>query len=193
MKIVPGNPVKILCAILYAHEEVLPEAEAFLERSFGLIDFRSAHWPFDATDYYARELGSPLWRTFVSFQELRPPEELARWKQLTNTLEDELGSGDRRRVNLDVGYLDYDKLVLASAKYNGQKIAVGHGIYADPTLHYEKGAFFPYPWAFPDFRDGRYDEALLEIRRIYKDGIKKTGIAETPVSALRASPRQQGD
>jgi len=77
--------------------------------------------------------------------------------------------GFYRKVNLDPGYLDYDKFVLASAKYNGQKIYLDCGIWADLTLHYEKGKFDPYPWSFPDFKSRMYDGAFLEMRRLYKD------------------------
>ncbi|RPJ03325.1 MAG: DUF4416 family protein, partial [Spirochaetaceae bacterium] len=74
-----------------------------------------------------------------------------------------------RKVNLDPGILDYDKFVLASAKYNGQKVYLDMGIWADLTLHYEKGKFDPYPWSFPDFKSRIYDGAFMEMRRLYKD------------------------
>ncbi|MBN2201839.1 DUF4416 family protein [bacterium] len=74
----------------------------------------------------------------------------------------------RRQVNFDPGYMDYDKFVLASAKYNGQKIYLDCGIWADLTLHYEKGRFDPYPWSFPDFKSGLYQEVFQEIRARFK-------------------------
>jgi hypothetical protein len=79
----------------------------------------------------------------------------------------------RRRVNLDPGIMDYDKFVLASAKYNGQKVYLDRGIWADLTLHYEKGRFDPYPWSFPDFKSRIYDGAFMEIRQLYKKQRKK--------------------
>jgi hypothetical protein len=71
-------------------------------------------------------------------------------------------------VNLDAGYMDYDKVVLVSAKYNGQKIYLDQGIWADLTLHYEKGQFNPYPWSFPDFKMGIYNDVFMEIRKKFK-------------------------
>ena len=64
-------------------------------------------------------------------------------------------------------------MVLASAKYNGQKIHLGRGIYADLTLHYEKGHFQPYPWTFPDFKSGRYEKVFLRMRELYKIQMRK--------------------
>jgi hypothetical protein len=124
--------------------------------------------PFEVTDYYQDEMGWGIQRIFLSFQRLIDPAGLADIKIDTNRIEDELAVDGRRKVNLDPGYMDVCKVVLASAKYNGQKIYLEKGIYADPTLHYQKGHFEPYPWSFPDFKDGRYESVFLRIRELYK-------------------------
>ncbi len=77
----------------------------------------------------------------------------------------------RRKVNIDPGYMDLFKLVLASAKFQGQKICLGKGVYADPTLYYDKG-WKSYDWSFPDFKSGRYDEFLAGVRRSYKNKMR---------------------
>ncbi len=64
--------------------------------------------------------------------------------------------------------MDYHKIVLASAKFGGQKIYIGKGIYADMTLWYEKGHYKSFPWTFLDFKDGLYEKVFLRIREIYK-------------------------
>jgi hypothetical protein len=151
------------------------------------VDYRSPAFPFSQTDYYVPEMGAPIFRIFVSHERLVHPGELASIKIETNEIEEILAMRPaqsqrpfapagaaapeviRRRVNLDPGILDYDKFVLASAKYNGQKVYLDLGIWADLTLHYEKGKFDPYPWSFPDFKSRVYDAAFLEIRRLYKD------------------------
>jgi hypothetical protein len=164
-------PVKYFCGILYSDPQLVERAIAELESLLGFIDYRSAALPFDISDYYEPEMGAGIQRLFVSFEQLRDPGELAAMKIATNALEDRLAMEGQRKVNIDTGYLDYDKLVLASAKYNGQKIYLSQGIYADPTLHFRKGTFEPYSTAFPDFKDDRYYGFLLEIRRLYKLGM----------------------
>jgi hypothetical protein len=69
--------------------------------------------------------------------------------------------------------MDTCKVILASAKYNGQKIYMARGIYADLTLYYEKGSFHPYPWSFPDFKSGQYNRPFLRIRELYKVQLKE--------------------
>ena len=68
-------------------------------------------------------------------------------------------------MNLDPGYLDHNKILLASAKEEGQKVYLGDGIYADLMGRYSGGRYQPFDWTFPDFRDGRYDDELGEVRR----------------------------
>jgi hypothetical protein len=144
------------------------QAMARLISQFGECDFRSSPFPFTITDYYDREMGSPIYRIFISFYALVSPGEMADIKIITNEIEYELAVDGARTVNLDPGYMDYDKVVLASAKYNGQKVYLDKGIWADLTLRYEKSGFVPYPWSFPDFKSHIYDEVFLQIRRLYK-------------------------
>jgi hypothetical protein len=166
----PSDPprVNLFAGVLYSDAGILEKALGLLESRFGEIDYRSPSVPFDVTDYYAAEMGSPIGRIFISFGPLIFPSEIARIKIETNGIEDSLAVDGKRKVNLDCGYLDYDKAVLASAKYNGQKIYLDSGIWADLTLHYEKKEYHPYPWSFPDFKSGRYNGFFLAIRRKYK-------------------------
>ncbi|MGH7496770.1 MAG: DUF4416 family protein [bacterium] len=167
------KPVKLILATLDGDEAVAAQARTRLCTAFGEIDFVSARFPFAATDYYVREMGKPLYRQFYAFTGLISPEALPGIKMRTHALENELAVAGKRRVNLDPGYLDTDKLVLASAKYHGNKIYLGQGIWADMTLHYEKGKFTALPWSFPDFRSGLYEQTFLRIREVYKKQLKE--------------------
>jgi len=150
-----------------------------LEEAFGAIDYRGEFLPFDATDYYAAEFGPALCRGWVSFRGLGDPAELVSWKRRAAERE-RLWSGEGRRTwNLDPGYLDADKLVLASCKRGPCKIYLGDGVYADLLLRYSKGRFEAMPWAFADFKDGRYGKALLVIREKLKAELRKPGAAGT--------------
>jgi hypothetical protein len=168
----PVDPVKLLVAVLWADATSREAALEQLCRHWGEIDFTGPDRPFDATDYYAPEMGATLQRRLIAFAELVPPEDVRQAKLVCNEIEDRLACGGRRRVNLDVGYLDHNKLVLASVKYAGQKIHLGDGIYADLVARYGHGRYQPFEWTFPDFRDGRYDGELAEIRRMYLSQLK---------------------
>ena len=135
-----------------------------LEKAFGTIDFKGDFHAFGHTGYYRDEFGDGLHRGFISFRGLMDPSGLADFKRETADLEAAWSKGGRRSVNLDAGYLDADKLVLASMKRGPGKLYLRDGAYADFLLRYANGRFEPLPWAFPDFQDGRYHKSLLAIR-----------------------------
>ena len=173
MKPLEPNPVKLFMGILYSSVDQLHRAKEALSARYGRIDFESEAFLFSVTDYYAAEMGSPINRVFICHEPLIGPEEIVRIKLETNRMEDQLVVDGKRKVNLDPGYMDTCKVILASAKYNGQKIYMARGIYADLTLYYEKGSFHPYPWSFPDFKSGLYNRPFLRIRELYKAQLKE--------------------
>jgi len=168
----PADPVKLIVALLWNDAATLDLSLTKLRREWGDPDFIGEDHPFDATRYYEPEMGRELKRRLVSFVRLVPPESIREAKLSCNSIENELAHDNCRRVNLDVGYLDQNKIVLASAKYAGQKIHLGDGIYADMIARFRDGRYQPFEWTFPDFRDGRYDEDLKMIRRLYKEQMR---------------------
>ena len=173
--------VKLFSGILTSLPEILPEVQKRLVSAFGTIDLQSDPYPFDMTHYYDEELGLPITRYFVSFATLVLPVEISSIKTMTNDMEaafaEEYGQV-RRPVNLDPGYLEEAKLVLASTKNFYHRILLADGIYGEVTLHFSGGAWQAFPWSFPDFRSGRYDEFFTRVRRRYRDQIKEA--AGTP-------------
>ena len=164
-------PVKFFTGILTSIPELVPALHERLADTLGPIDLSSDSFPFDATDYYDKEMGKPITRHFLSFSDLRPASRLAETKVCTNRIEEEFDARHRqvaRPVNLDPGYLEEAKLVLASTKNFYHRILLGDGIYGEVTLHYENSQWQPFPWTYPDFRSGRYDDFLMLLRNTYR-------------------------
>lgn len=175
---IPAEPVKLLIAVLLpagltGENPRWQHLRTQLEAAWGSIDFQGANHPFDATNYYADEMGPQLARRLVAFERLFAAEEIGAAKHACNQLESSFAfDSGGRTFNLDIGYLDHAKLVLASMKPAGQKIYLGEGVYADPIARYEAGRYQPFPWTFPDFRAGRYDAELSVIRSSYLSQLK---------------------
>ena len=161
------DPVKLLVAILWAPLGPLQDAVEALTHTWGEIDFGGADHPFDITDYYEPEMGGMLSRRIISFFQLVPPDSIVAAKHICNEIEDRLAGPRGRLLNLDVGYLDHNKIILASFKGAGQKIYLKDGVWADLVARYRAGRYSPFEWTFPDFRDGRYDQELSKIRQTY--------------------------
>ncbi len=175
MSTVPVPQVKWLAFVLFREQAMLEAVLPRLAERFSGVDFRGACHLFDCTDYYEKEMGAPLRRVLVSFTELAAPDRLVQAKRFAAAVEQDFSAGGRRRVNIDPGYLDLFKLVLASFKGWGNKIHLGGEVWADLALHYRKNAFHPFDWGFPDLRAGVYNDDLLQVRRLYKAGLARNG------------------
>jgi hypothetical protein len=172
-KTVSPPAVKYFIAVLFKEPGFLDTAKQEFVRRWGAIDFEGSDHVFDVTDYYVPEMGGPLFRRLLAFENLAEPTLLVDMKLACNDIETMLGTGGKRTVNCDAGYLDHNKVVLASAKEAGQKIYIDKGIYADLAGRYRDGKYRPFEWSFPDFKDGRYDAELLSIRRLYLGQVKQ--------------------
>jgi hypothetical protein len=170
--------VKLFVAALWTDAAVLQHAISALSARWGETDFTGADHPFDMTDYYEPEMGRQLNRRLISFAALAPPDCICAAKHFSNDIEDRLAGNKGRLVNLDVGYLDHNKIVLASFKGAGQKIYLKDGVWADLVARYREGLYRPFEWTFPDFRDGRYDRELAAIRQIYKRQLRNISSAD---------------
>ncbi len=161
-------PVKLICGILSKEERDEAAALTLLRRRFGPVDFESESIPFTHTGYYEKEMGRGLRRKFVSFAKLAVADSLSGIKLATNRMESAFSSAGRRRVNLDPGYLDLARLVLASTKDFSHRIYISGGIYAEITLLYHRsGSFRPLEWTYPDYRTDWSLAVFGKIRSIY--------------------------
>lgn len=165
------DPVKLLAAVLWSREDALRAALEAMQARWGEADHVGRDLPFDLTDYYEAEMGTRLFRRIIGFSRLIPPDALIEAKLAALEIEEMLRGPAGRIVNIDPGYLDLHKVVLASGKGAGHKVYLGAGVHADMVCRYVRGRFLPFERTFPDFRDGRHDGDLLRIRALYKDSL----------------------
>ncbi len=166
-------PVKLICGIIISRKELYDEVLGQLEQSFGLKELHSAWMDFAMTDYYSGQMGRPLFRRFVSFNGLFDAAALAEAKLRTNAIEADVarrhgGDGPPRPVNIDPGYVEYSKLVLASMKNFSHRVYLRDGVYAEVTMQYRGNRWRPLEWTFPDYASGMYDEFLTQVRQSLK-------------------------
>jgi len=161
--------VKFICGMICGEVAMFDRAAAALAEALGPVEAVGEVLDFDFTHYYDQQMGSPLYRRFVSFAGPHRPDFLAEAKVRTNAIEAELAAarpavGPPRPINLDVGYVEAPKLVLASMKNFSHRIYLRDGVYGEITLMFRHGRWEPLPWTFPDFRSGRYDAFLSTVR-----------------------------
>ena len=168
------KPAKLVIGLFMKDRALLEPLAVELASEFGSLDMVSPWMPFDYTTYYEQEMGTPLFRRLLAFKSHIEQLDLASVKLTTNRLEDQYTRNGRRRVNIDPGYLSYERFVLASGKNFSHRIYIGHRIYADLTLIYQQGAFQKLPWTYPDYADQPMLGFLQQVRSKYAVDLKQT-------------------
>lgn len=79
----------------------------------------------------------------------------------------------RRPINIDPGYINESRLVLASTKDFSHRIYLRDGIYAEVTLNYRRGRYESFPWTFPDYKSSDYQNFFLKVRGLYVRKLKE--------------------
>jgi hypothetical protein len=168
------RPVKLIVGLLYGTDS--PQAYGWavkrLASTFGDIERTSPPYPFAWTDYY-KNIAPNLTRRFLTFAGLRHPFGLVVWKRLAISIEAESAlDGGGRALNIDPGYLDGARLILASTKDNAHRVYLWDDIFAEATLCRKKSGWESFPYTFPDFASGEYFEFLDLARADWKRDLK---------------------
>ena len=185
----PAAPAKLVIGFLLRDKALAGGVIEELGSFFGPLDLVSPWLPFDFTDYYAREMGTPLYRRLVVYKRLVEQDKLPDIKHITNRIEARGTVQGRRKVNIDPGLLLLERFVLATGKNFTHRVYLGRGIYADLTLIYRQGAFHTLPWTYPDYADARHQAFLRQARRKLQRDMKEISRAARDTAG---GPEQKG-
>lgn len=160
---------KLIIGIIYSDAELLSEALDALVRRFGEIDMVSEEFSFskEFSDYYDEELGGEGLRRIYSFKNTVDPSLQADIKIFTNELEARLSVSGNRHVNIDPGFINHGRLLLATTKPQGFRIALRDGIYTEMTLFFARGEWQKLPWTYRDYQSERVQRFITRVREEY--------------------------
>jgi hypothetical protein len=184
-----ADDVKLISSLFSAQKDLIDDAIANLVSRFGPPDWTSSILPFDRTRYYAREMGWPLYRRFISFHNLIRPEQIIDIKLTTNDMEGCHLADGQRRINIDPGYVSLERLILATGKNYTHRIYLSNGIYADLTLMYQKGSFRPLGWTYRDYADPEVIACFNHVREQYKRQLRGIPLDDEGGSSPRMNER----
>ena len=168
------TPVKLFTGMLAREDSLFTEIEKKMKDLFGPIDIKSESHLWKRTSYYEKEMGPDLKRKFLFFEKLICPGEIADIKLQTVEIEKQyLNEKGGRKINIDPGYLDAAKLVLASTKNFSHRIYLDKGIYAEATLIYSGNDYLILPYTYPDFRRTEYLDLFKKVRELFKRPVSR--------------------
>lgn len=167
------DPAKLVIGCIMNDKTLVHDLFTVFEDRFGPVDMISEWLKFAYTDYYYKEMGSPLYRKVFVFKHLIGQADLARIKETTNGIETTYSCGGRRSVNIDPGYLVSSRFILATGKEYSHRIYIGRNIYADLTLMYsKKTGFQTLDWTYPDYASTSMLSFLSKVKIKYLIDLK---------------------
>ncbi len=172
-------PTKLFIGLLSPERALLSECASLLASEYGTTDMESDAAPWNITDYYQDEMGSPLYRKFIFFDALMEPDRLPSVKLFSIGIEERfsrLVEGSlKRRVNIDPGYVTEAKVVLATTKDFSHRIYIGSGIYAEVTLRFNgrEQSFAALEHTYYDYRTPDYITLFNKARVALRTGLRQ--------------------
>lgn len=166
-------PVLLFMAVFASDRTAFDWSRHLAEAEFGPIELESEEFRFDEfTNYYAPTMGDVLPKRLWGFRDPIDPAQLPRIKRRTNDWEDEFRNVSNfdveRPLNLDPGYVDLGKLILASTKDHAHRIYLSEGIFAETTLIFTQKRWKSLPWSYPDYQSPGYQAFLSRCRDYLK-------------------------
>ena len=168
-KIYEFEKEKLIIGVIYHDKAVFEEAMGILKEKFGESDGVCEEFSFseEFSKYYDEEIGGEGLRRIYSFERLVSPSEQAEIKEFTNDVEARFSVDGKRQINLDPGFINHGRLMLATTKAAGFRIPLKNGIYTELTLFYARGGWHKLPWTYRDYQSERVQRFITEVRRIY--------------------------
>lgn len=160
---------KLIIGVIYHEKEILDRAMEILTREFGEIDAVSEEFSFsnDFSTYYDEEIGGEGFRRIYSFKDTVDPSRQAEIKLRTNEIEAVLSVDGKRKINLDPGFINHGRLLLATTKETGFRIPLKDGIYTELTLFWARGGWQKLPWTYRDYQSERVQKFITRVRQRY--------------------------
>lgn len=160
---------KLIVGVIYHEKEILDRVMDILTAEFGEIDAVSEEFSFseEFSTYYDEEIGGEGFRRIYSFKELVDPARQADIKIRTNEIEAEFSLDGKRKINLDPGFINHGRLMLATTKETGFRVPLKDGIYTELTLFWARGGWQKFPWSYRDYQSERVQKFITEVRKSY--------------------------
>ena len=166
-------PVLLTCSVLATDRKRIADTIRLLENEWNTNITARTIVPFEHTVYYNHEMADTILRVYLATETLINPRDISEIKHQTNILEHRFSVDNKRKVNLDPGYITLAKFVLVTTKDATHRIYLGNGMYAESTLFYEADSFAPWPWTYPDYRSDHAISFLNSVRNGYKTRLKQ--------------------
>ncbi|AYF44283.1 MULTISPECIES: DUF4416 family protein [Halobacteriovorax] len=148
----PATDALLFISVLYNHkkcnlEDIIATLGSGYERP---IIFKHDFFPMK--EYYSKEMGEELSRSFIFYPKPISREELVSIKVYCDELEKGHQQTSGRSFNLDPGLITLDQVLLSSGKPYSHRIYLKDGVYAELTYQFKANSYHQLEWTYPDYQ-----------------------------------------
>jgi hypothetical protein len=169
----PREEAVLFTGCLFSSKDIYEEALAAIKKRLGNVLLEAPPLPWNHSDYYAEELGIPLFRSFIFFATVIDTSILPEAKLEMMQIEKEFSKGGKRQINIDPGYLSLAKVVLSSRKNYSHRLYLGKLVFAELELIYKDGRFHPLHYTYTDYRNEENIRTFEKAREHLKKVLDK--------------------
>ena len=148
---------------MYQDNDILEKTINELKNRFGKIKTKSQEYDFDFTDYYEEEFGNNLKKIIIIFDKKLNEKELVNIKINSTTLEKQYSGNNKRKINIDPGFVNKTGVFLASFKKKDFKENLGSGVYSHKVLEFNGNEIKTFFHTFPDFKSKLVNDFFLSF------------------------------
>ncbi|MBD66966.1 MAG: hypothetical protein CME62_17325 [Halobacteriovoraceae bacterium] len=163
-ELISPTEVKYFISCLFNSEDFTLERSQELAATL-IGPHKSFHPQFNPLkDYYSQEMGHSLERVIFYSDQLKKRDELVDRKLQATLIENKYSRDNKRLINLDVGYIAKEQVLLATGKPYAHRIFLGEGVFAELTYFFQNKSFQSLPWTYPDYKHQEKIEFFNQIR-----------------------------
>ena len=116
-------------------------------------------------DYYSKEMGPNLKRVIIVDPKLSDREELVPKKLWATETEIKYSRPDETRtINIDVGYIAKEQVILSTGKPYSHRIYLGSSVFCELVYTFQNKTFHKVPWTYPDYQHDEKIEFFNSVR-----------------------------
>lgn len=163
-KLLEPTKVKYFFSVLFNTEKFSANTvQELLESKFGeLKTFNPSFNPLE--EYYSKEMGPKLNRVIYYSIDSISRDHFVDYKIWATDIEVKNSNDNKRLINIDVGYVAKEQVLLATGKPYSHRIYLRDGVFAELVYFYKEKTFHKVPWTYPDYQHDEKIQFFNSIR-----------------------------
>ena len=151
LKLTAATEACLFASIIFNDQISLDEVKTLWSDRFDLFEMVEPQFN-PSLEYYSKEMGDNLNRVILFSSKKVSREQMITEKLWATQVEAENAPNNKRNLNIDMGLICLEQVLLSTSKPYAHRIYLNNGVYAELTYTYENKSYHFLPWTYPDYQ-----------------------------------------